>query len=431
MSVPCFLVAHPKGTMMWDVGVVPDSDFKADGSPVTQGFIEVAKPLKPQLEAIGYEPADIKYIAFSHYHIDHTANANMFAGSTWLVAQAERDIMFSDKPAPVRVEKNYSALKDSKTTILPAASDYDVFGDGTVIIKPAPGHTPGHQVLFLKLPKTGPVLDRGRPVSLQRRAQYRSRAELRIQQGAVARQPRQDRRIPQDLRRATLDRARLRRQRQAEKIAGILRIGRTRTMPKLQLTLACWNYDRTRALLEGRVTVDGVDLNYLNLPVEETFFRMLRHREFDVAEMSLSSYTLSLFRENPPFIAIPVFPSRMFRHSCIYVHAGSGIREPKDLIGKRVGSPEYQMTAPVWIRGILSDEYGVPVTSPSYFTGGEEQPGRPEKIALSLPPEFRVQPIPATKTLSQMIDTGEIDALYTARAPSTFSRRLRQCAAAL
>ena len=162
-------------------------------------------------------------------------------------------------------------------------------------------------------------------------------------------------------------------------------------MPKLQLTLACWNYDRTRALLEGRVTVDGVDLNYLNLPVEETFFRMLRHREFDVAEMSLSSYTLSLFRENPPFIAIPVFPSRMFRHSCIYVHAGSGIREPKDLIGKRVGSPEYQMTAPVWIRGILSDEYGVPVTSPSYFTGGEEQPGRPEKIALSLPPEFRVE----------------------------------------
>jgi len=192
-------------------------------------------------------------------------------------------------------------------------------------------------------------------------------------------------------------------------------------MPKLQLTLACWNYDRTRALLEGRVTVDGVDLNYLNLPVEETFFRMLRHHEFDVAEMSLSSYTLSLFRENPPFIAIPVFPSRMFRHSCIYINANSGIREPKDLIGKRVGSPEYQMTAPVWIRGILSDEYGVPVTSPSYFTGGEEQPGRPEKIALSLPPEFRVEPIPATKTLSQMIHSGEIDALYTARAPSTFA----------
>jgi N-acyl homoserine lactone hydrolase len=161
MSVPCFLVAHPKGTMMWDAGVIPDSDFKADGSPVTQGMSTVTKPLKPQLAAIGYEPEDIKYIAFSHYHIDHTANANMFAGSTWLVEQAERDIMFSDKPAPVRVEKNFSALKDSKTTILPATSDYDVFGDGTVIIKPAPGHTPGHQVLFLKLPKTGPVLIAG------------------------------------------------------------------------------------------------------------------------------------------------------------------------------------------------------------------------------------------------------------------------------
>lgn len=161
MSVPCFLVAHPKGTMMWDVGVVPDSDFKSDGSPVTQGMISVTRPLKPQLAAVGYEPADITYIAFSHYHVDHTANANMFASSTWLVTQAERDIMFSDQPAPVKVEKNYSALKASMTTILPAASDYDVFGDGSVIIKPAPGHTPGHQVLFLKFPKTGPVLIAG------------------------------------------------------------------------------------------------------------------------------------------------------------------------------------------------------------------------------------------------------------------------------
>jgi 4,5-dihydroxyphthalate decarboxylase len=193
-------------------------------------------------------------------------------------------------------------------------------------------------------------------------------------------------------------------------------------MSKLQLTMACWNYDRTRALMEGRVPVDGVDLNYLNLPVEETFFRMLRHREFDASEMSLSSYTLSLFRENPPFVAIPVFPSRSFRHSCIFVNADSGIREPKDLAGKRVGNPEYQMTATVWIRGILSDEYGVPVTSPTYFTGGEEEAGRPEKVGLALPPGFRVQPIPPDKTLSQMIESGEIDALYTARAPSTFRR---------
>ena len=100
-------------------------------------------------------------------------------------------------------------------------------------------------------------------------------------------------------------------------------------MGKLRLTLACWNYDRTRALLEDRVPIDGIELNYLNLPVEETFFRMLRHREFDVAELSLSSYTVSLFRENPPFIAIPVFPSRYFRHSCIYVHAEAAFASPR------------------------------------------------------------------------------------------------------
>jgi 4,5-dihydroxyphthalate decarboxylase len=191
-------------------------------------------------------------------------------------------------------------------------------------------------------------------------------------------------------------------------------------MSRLRLTMACWNYDRTRALLEERVPIDGVDLTYLNLPVEETFFRMLRHREFDVAELSLSSYTLSLFREDCPFIAIPIFPSRYFRHSCIYIHSDSGIREPRDLIGRRIGNPEYQMTAPVWIRGILSDEYQVPVTSVTYFSGGEEQPGRTEKIPLSLPPEIRLEAIPPDKTLSRMLETGEIDALYTARAPSTF-----------
>src|SRR5213594_1787151 len=192
-------------------------------------------------------------------------------------------------------------------------------------------------------------------------------------------------------------------------------------MSKLRLSLACWNYDRTRALRDGSVQADGIDLNYLNLPVEETFFRMLRHREFDVAEMSLSSYVMSLFHADRPFIAIPVFPSRFFRHSCIYVHAGSAIKEPRDLIGKRVGTPEYQMTAGVWIRGILADEYNVPGTSATYFTGGEEEPGRTEKVDLSLPPEVRVQAIPATKTLSQMLESGEIDALHTARAPSTFT----------
>ena len=191
-------------------------------------------------------------------------------------------------------------------------------------------------------------------------------------------------------------------------------------MSKLRLSLACWNYDRTRALMDGSVQPDGIDLTYLNLPVEETFFRMLRHREFDVAEMSLSSYAVSMFREPRPFVAIPIFPSRFFRHSCIYVNANAGIREAKDLIGKRVGTPEYQMTAPVWIRGILSEHYGVPVDSVTYYTGGEEEPGRGEKLKLDLAPNIRIRPIGETQTLAAMLASGEIDALHTARMPSTF-----------
>jgi 4,5-dihydroxyphthalate decarboxylase len=171
--------------------------------------------------------------------------------------------------------------------------------------------------------------------------------------------------------------------------------------------------------MDGTIQPDGIDLTYLNMPVEETFFRMLRNREFDVAEMSLSSYSVSLFRDSP-FIAIPIFPSRFFRHSCIYVNADSGIKSPKDLIGKKIGNPEYQMTAPVWIRGVLSDEYGVPVDSVTYYTGGEEEPNRDEKLKLDLPSNIKVQSIGPTQTLASMLVTGEIDALYTARMPSTF-----------
>ena len=190
-------------------------------------------------------------------------------------------------------------------------------------------------------------------------------------------------------------------------------------MSKLRLTLSCWGYDRMRALADGRVQPEGIDLNFLDLPVEETFFRMLRNREFDVAELSLSSYTVSLSREPRPFVAIPVFPSRMFRHSCIFISTRSGIREPKDLIGKRVGTVEYQMTAPVWIRGILQDEYGVSVESCEYFTGGMEEAGREEKLKLDLPPRIRIRPIGPEKTLSNMLAAGEIDALESPRMPST------------
>jgi 4,5-dihydroxyphthalate decarboxylase len=194
-------------------------------------------------------------------------------------------------------------------------------------------------------------------------------------------------------------------------------------MANLRLSLACWDYDRTRALADGSVRPEGIDLLYQNLFVEETFFRMVRFREFDAAEMSLSSYCVSLGKDDPAFIAIPVFPSRFFRHSCIFVSATSGIREPKDLAGKRIGVPEYQMTAPVWIRGILQDEYGVDPASCEYWSGGEEEAGRDEKLRIDLPPKFRLKPIGPTQTLSQMIADGALDAMHTARTPSTFASR--------
>jgi 4,5-dihydroxyphthalate decarboxylase len=194
----------------------------------------------------------------------------------------------------------------------------------------------------------------------------------------------------------------------------------------LRLSLACWDYDRTRALADGRVQPEGIDLVYLNQPVEETFFRMMRFGEFDASEMSLSSYVASLGRAEPPFIAIPAFPSRYFRHSCIFVSAKSGIRRPEELKGRRVGVPEYQMTAPLWIRGILSDEHGVKVTDVQHLSGGEEEPGRDEKQKLDLPSTINLKPIPHDKTLSAMLADGELDALVTARAPSTFPKAVNR-----
>jgi 4,5-dihydroxyphthalate decarboxylase len=194
-------------------------------------------------------------------------------------------------------------------------------------------------------------------------------------------------------------------------------------MASLRLTLACWDYDRTRALIDGRVRPEGIDLVYLVQPVEETFFRMMRFAEFDCSEMSLSSYAASLGQENPPFIAIPVFPSRFFRHSCIFVSAKSGIRRPEELKGRRIGVPEYQMTAPVWIRGILSDDYGVKVTDAEHLSGGQEEPGRVDKLKVDLPASIRLRSIDPAKTLSQMLADGELDAFVTARTPSTFASR--------
>jgi 4,5-dihydroxyphthalate decarboxylase len=189
----------------------------------------------------------------------------------------------------------------------------------------------------------------------------------------------------------------------------------------LRLTLACWDYDRTRPIMENRVRFDGIDLTYLNLVVEETFFRQMRHHEFEVSEISFSSYLVSLFQETPPFVGIPVFPSRSFRHSGIYVNTDAGIREPKDLIGRRIGCAEYQLTANVWIRGILNDEYGVAPSSYTTCIGGLEELGRVEKAALSLPEHIRIERIGPAQTLSAMLEAGEIDALFSPRAPSSFA----------
>ena len=192
-------------------------------------------------------------------------------------------------------------------------------------------------------------------------------------------------------------------------------------MSRLHLTFACGDYDRTRALEDGSVRPDGIDLTYLRLPVEETFFRMLRHREFDVAEMSLSTYVATLDHDARPFVALPVFTSRMFRHGGIYINADAGISVPSDLRGKRVASPEFQLTAGVWIRGILAEHHDVPIDSVTYFTGGQETPGRIEKGKVDTGLDIR--PIAAGATLARMLVAGEIDALYTPRVPSAFRDR--------
>lgn len=192
-------------------------------------------------------------------------------------------------------------------------------------------------------------------------------------------------------------------------------------MAPLRLTFACGDYDRTRALAEGTIRPDGIDLTYLRLPVEETFFRMLRHQEFEVAEMSLSSYVVSLRSDPSPFVALPVFTSRMFRHSSLYCHADAGISSPEDLRGKLIGTPEYQLTACVWMRGILGDRHGVPFDSVRYVTGGQETAGRVEKADLDLPASVRISRIPEGATLSAMLAAGEIDALCTPRVPSPFA----------
>jgi 4,5-dihydroxyphthalate decarboxylase len=188
-------------------------------------------------------------------------------------------------------------------------------------------------------------------------------------------------------------------------------------MTRLQLSVAMGDYDRTRALYDGRVQIDGVDPVFMLLNPEEMFFRAMRSVDFDVTELSLSSYLVKHSRSECPYIAVPVFLSRAFRHTSIYVRKDR-IKRPEDLKGRRIGLPEYQLTANVWARAILQDDYGVRPADVIWVRGGIDTPGRPEKVKLQLPPNVRVETAPANTTISELLDRGEIDGFMAPRPPS-------------
>lgn len=189
---------------------------------------------------------------------------------------------------------------------------------------------------------------------------------------------------------------------------------------RLPISIAGWDYDRVRALIDGRVEVQGCTVTYLTLGPEECFQRAWSGAQFDVSELGISSYLLAYARGDSPYVAIPVFLSRSFRHSGIYVHAASGIERPEQMRGKRVGVPVYEMAAAVWIRGFLADEHGVAAGDMTWVQGGLETPGRTSLFAPNLPAGFPLVAAPAGKTLARMLAEGEIDALVSARAPSPF-----------
>ncbi len=194
-------------------------------------------------------------------------------------------------------------------------------------------------------------------------------------------------------------------------------------MSLLPINMAFWDYDRVQALRDGTVAIEGCDAVHFDLDIHDIFFRAVRNHEFDITEMSFSSYMMMVAGGDPPYRAIPVFLSRMFRYSAIFIRTDRGIDGPEDLKGREVGVPEYQVTAALVARGMLSDEFGIKASDIRWRTGGVEDPGRPEKVALDLPPEFDVKPIPADKSLSGMLEAGEIDAVVAPLPPSCWLRR--------
>ena len=173
-------------------------------------------------------------------------------------------------------------------------------------------------------------------------------------------------------------------------------------MANIQLTLACEDYDRTRPIKDGRIKPEGVDINYLVMSVEEIFWRMMKYEEFDISELSMGAFLTAAARGRRPFIAVPVFPSRTFRHRCIFINTASGIERPEELRGKRMGVPEYSMTAAVWLRGLFEHEYGIPPSEIHWIQAGEEQPGRKDRVDFEMPPGVRMDS-KNDRTLNEMI----------------------------
>jgi 4,5-dihydroxyphthalate decarboxylase len=192
-------------------------------------------------------------------------------------------------------------------------------------------------------------------------------------------------------------------------------------MVEVPVTIACGNYDRTRAIKDGTVKIEGCSVTYLPLYPEEIFHRAFKFHEFDISELSFSSYIRTVAAGEPAYVGIPAFVSRIFRHSGIYVRNGAGIDKPEDLRGKRVGVPEYQITAVVWMRGLMQHEYGVLPAEIHWRSGGQEEPGRHERTPLKPIAGLDLQPIGKDQTLVDMLRAGELDALFTARAPSSFA----------
>ncbi len=192
-------------------------------------------------------------------------------------------------------------------------------------------------------------------------------------------------------------------------------------MAKLQLSIAMGDYDRTRALLDGHVQIDGVDPVYMTLSPEETFFRAFRHTEFDISELSFSSHLVKVSQGRNDYTAIPVFLSRAFRHTSIYVRTDR-IKRPEDLNGKRIGVPEYQLTAIVWARAVLQDDYGVAASDVTWVRGGIDEPDRVEKIGLDLP-GIKLENAPPGRTISDMLNDGELDAFIAPRPPGGLARQ--------